>query len=478
MGWFGSKHDSILIVAFDGKSWRGRLFEYRGGTWEAVGDVVEATSRNSRKLPKQIVEFASSSGAKRLRVLMTSDLHSITMDLPEDADKEELHTAMVYEAASDVGIDAHILRVAAVHADRYRMGGEASVIMTAGFESTLIEGFARECDQAGLEFDGIGSLEMAVLAWHARMGEDARLLFMRRQSSLYVVPACENTPFTFYPLPIGTDADASDAAAERNERAAKRLAAHRDLPLRVVACGEVEPARLDAIRPMTGDGAEFLVLREFDDEIMRHAVHAEIGGIEAGCALVGPPPAPRDPHRAGTWLALIIILLAGLYVGDRHYAFERDIEELEKREAEWKKLVAERDKAKNRLQAANARYDAIGKKEKLLKGDRPLPHALASLLAALSSGTPSFSRITEIVQVDAEQFVVHGVTRLPEGRAHLQSALRRHGLAIGESKDTALATGEQEFEFHIEMPEENSTFNDVAARVAAKAEARKEDSSK
>ncbi|MDR1613914.1 MAG: hypothetical protein LBT97_14225 [Planctomycetota bacterium] len=475
MGWFGSKHDSMLIVAFDGKSWRGRLFEYRGGTWETGDQVVEAASRNNRKLPKQILEFAAASGAKRLRILMTSDLHSVTMELPEDADKEELHTAMAYEAAGEVGIDANILRIAAVHADRYRMGGETSVIMTAGFESTLIEGFVRECDQAGLEFDGIGSLEMAVIARHARMGEDARLLFMRRQSSLYVVPACENTPFTFYPLPIGTDADASEAAAERNERAAKRLAAHRDLPLRVVTCGELEPERLEDIRRMTGDGAEFLVLREFDNEIMRHAAHAEIGGIEAGCALVGPPPAPRDPYRAGTWLALIIILLAGLYVGDRHYAFKRDIEALEKREMEWKKLAAERDKAKNRLQAATSRYDAILEKEKSLKSDSPLPRTLTFLLAALSSGTPSFSRITEIVQVDAEQFAVHGVTRLPEGPVQLGNAFQRHGLRYEVDNNAALATGEQKFVFRIEMPENDPPLNGIAARVAVKAEALNEE---
>ncbi|MDR2392252.1 MAG: hypothetical protein LBE84_11315 [Planctomycetota bacterium] len=471
MGWLGSRRDSILIAAFDGKSWRGKAFKYRGGTWEAAGKAVETASRNNRKIPRQVLESAVSLEAKRLRLLMTSDLHSVTMELPEDADREELHTALAYEAAGEVGIDAHILRVAAVHAARYRMGGEANVMMTAGFESTLLEGFVRECDQAGLEFDGIGSLEMTVLARHARMGEDARLLFMRRQSSLYVVPACENAPFTFYPLPIGTDADASEAAAERNERAAKRLAAHRDLPLRVVTCGRLEPARLEAVRLMTGDGAEFLVLQEFEDEIMRHAAHAEIGDTEAGCAFVGPPPAPRDPHRAGTWLALFIILLAGLYVGDRHYAFRRDLERQEAREAEWKKLVSERDKARNRLQAVNSRLDAVREKDELLDGATPLPGTLGPILAALTSGTPPFVRITEIVQVGADQFDVHGVTRLSEGLVQLGDAFRRHGL-IGDFNNTALATGEQEFVFHIGIDSDQNE-NAVAARAAARSGARK-----
>ena len=466
MGWFGSKRDSVLIAAFDGKSWRGRAFEYREGAWQSGGNVAEAASRNSRKLPKQLLDFAASSEAKRLRILMTADLHSIAMELPEDADKEELHTAMAYEAAAEIGIDAQVLRVAAVYASRYRMGGEANVIMTAGFESALVDGFARECDRAGIEFDGIGSLEMAVLAWHARTAEDARLLFMRRQSSLYVVPACENTPFTFYPLPIGTDADASESAAERNERAAKRLAAHRDLPLRVVACGDLEAPRRETLRHMAGENAEFSALREFDDEIMRHTAHAEIGGTEAGCALVGPAPAPRDPYRAGTWIALVIVLLAGLYVGDRHYAFRNDLEMLKTRETEWKKLVSERDKARNRLQAANARHDSLLEREQLLNSAGPLPEKLATLLNALSSGMPSYSHITEIVQVDADNFAIYGVTRLPEGIMQLSTILRRNRLGHNFETSPIRETGEQEFVFRTESDDESETRRRPGPAVA------------
>ena len=476
MAFFRPKNDSMVIASFDGKHWRARLFEFkigaRGGTrvglrmgsWETDGYVAEAASRNNRKIPKQILEFAVAAKAKRLRVLMTADLHSIRMELPEDAEKEEVHTALVFESAGETGADANSLRIAAVRADRYRMGGEPTIVVTAGFETSLIDGFVRDCETAGIEFDCIGALEMAILACHARKGDDdTRLLLLRRQSGFYAVPAFDVTPFSFYSLPVGMYEDKSESAAERAERSAKRLAAQRDLPLRVVTCGSLDGGRAEALRSVTGEAVECVNLYDIDDEIMRHTAHVEPGVTEAGCALVGPAPAPRDPCRAGTWMAVFILLMAGLYVTLVDHSLRKDAERQAIRETAWKKLVAEREKATKRRENANKQFASLQEREKLLKGNAFLPKPLTPLMDALAAGTPPFSRMTRIMQTGDEEFVVYGITRFAEGLVALGSTLQRYGLT--NQYDTVKNAGDQEFHFRIQQTQDRR--HNLASRSTA-----------
>lgn len=445
-----SKRTSLVIALHDGFSWRARQFHFHHGQWHAEG-MAEAASRNSRKLPKQILEFSAQSDARRLRVLLTGDLHSVTMDLPEDAEKEEIHTALVYEAAGEIGIEAHLLRLAAVRADRFQMGGEPNVILNTGYDARMLETFAQDCERSGLEFDGAGSLELAVLARHARLDEGRRLLFLRRQTGMYVVPAFDASPFQLSAVPFGAEPDETEAGRERAERAGRRFETHRGLPLRIVSCEPLSEARMGALRELLGkqEQLDILPLAEIEEDVLRHVAWSEVGSTEAGCALVGAPPKPRDPNVAGTYLCLALILFTGMYVGLRWHHLEESLRYAKTRETDWKNLLAEREKAKNELQSAEGQYRKVQDMQKLLSKQSCLPDALLPVLDTLAFEAPKYSRITGIAQLPDGSISVTGVTRWQEGLRLLDEAFNRRGLSRVMVSETAAERDEQHFEFKI-----------------------------
>lgn len=447
---FSRRNTPLVVAVHDGALWRARNFHFHHGQWHAE-DVLEVPSRNQRKLPKQIIDFALAADARRVRILLSGELHTISMELPEDAESEEMHTALVYEAAGEMGVEAHMLRIAAVRAEHFRMGAEPNVILTCGFEARLIEGLIQECERAGLEFDGIGSLEMAVLSAHARQSEETRLLFLRRQSALYAVPAYDAVPFMLSALPFGYVPDDSETGRERASRAARRLETQRALPLRVISCESMALAQRQALLELIGaePEPEMLALAEIEEAALSHVAWAEVGGTEAGCALVGPPPKPRDPHRAGTYVFFFILLATLVYGWSRWQTLNVEMRQAKEREKAWKILQTEREKAKTEFESTDRQLQGLRHREQLLRKRRILPEAAGSILETLAFQTPKYTRIAEIVQMPGEEFEIRGVTRWQEGLRLLAEALGQRGLARDFSSDMAEGNGEQRFTFKV-----------------------------
>ncbi len=125
---------SIAIAVNDGLTWRAYALRQARGEWDCVGRTEEA-ARGGRQLPKGIIEFLAQSRARRLRVLQSGDVHTLSTVLPEDASEEELHTALAYEAQGEIGLEAAGHRLVAARADLYKMGGERKSLLAAGLRS-------------------------------------------------------------------------------------------------------------------------------------------------------------------------------------------------------------------------------------------------------------------------------------------------------------------------------------------------------
>ena len=224
---------SMALVVHDGQAWRAYALQGTRGEWNCTG-CAEEPARHARQLPKAILDFIVQTGARRLRILLTGDVHALTTALPEDATDEELHTALAYEAQGETGLEAGGHRLAAVQAHGLGLGSDRKTLLAAGFETEQVERLAADAESEGARFEGVGSLELAMLAAHAQRSPERRLLLVRERTSFYAVPASDSQPFAMATLPLGIDMGTDSAARERADRARERLNTHAALPLTVV----------------------------------------------------------------------------------------------------------------------------------------------------------------------------------------------------------------------------------------------------
>ena len=458
---FSSYSRTPLVIALhNGQGWRARAFRHTRGEW-ACGEAKEVAGATARQIPKAIFDFAAGADVRRLRVLLSSDIHVLNIALSEDLADEETHTAIAYEAASEIGVDAQMLRLAAVRGDRYRMGGEPDTVLAAGFEMRQIERYEQDCERAGLAFDGAGALEMAVLGRHAREDENRRLLFIRKQTAFYAVPAGDAGPFVVSTLPLGLAMETDATARERSERALKRVAGQATFPLRIMSCGPLEQERVEWFRGCLGegDGKDIELLAECEPEVLRHAAFAEVGGTESGCAFVGTPPKARDPHRAGTVIFVALLVAALLGIGLVWDTSRHDLRHAEAKMAAWQTLESERKKAKDESSTVLKQRNQIIKVQTLINRRDCLPRGLLPVLRVLSGSMPRYSRITSIRQRERARFEIMGVTQWQEGLTNLsgalRGALREEGMVADLTIDATAGATSQRFTFTVGTPEEN-----------------------
>lgn len=172
---------------------------------------------NSRSLPEPLLDFAEHHGARRVRLVVPQSIHVLNTELPPDAEPEELQTAMAFELAGETGGEFDMLRVAAARGETFRMGATSEMLLAAAFEQPLLEHYRKACRANGLDFDGVGALELAALADHAQHAPHARLLLLRRDAGFYAVPGTESHPLTVGPVGLTAVANAQAWDEERYE---------------------------------------------------------------------------------------------------------------------------------------------------------------------------------------------------------------------------------------------------------------------
>ena len=420
---FFRKCKSIVAAVHDGMMWRAYAFRSIHGEWTCV-DRADEESRNNRHLSKELLDFIGRSGMRRLRILLSGDVHMLTTALPEDATDEELHTALAYETQGEIGLEAADHRLPAVRAELFGMGADRKALLASSFEIARLERFAEDAESEGVSFECAGSLELAILAVHAQRSPNRRMLMVRERSSFYAIPA-DQQPFTTSVLPLGGNTDADITTPERIERVRERLTMHNSIPLSVIVSGDVKVIRT-RIMPFLGNcrDVEFVSLQELEESALKKYIASRVGGVDSVCPWIGLPPPPRDPHRHGTVLFFIILLAALAWVGWRKHALETDLRSARANHEAWETLENSRRQLESEVKALRNRQHTLLKKKALLEQPTCLPHGLLPLLDTLARNMPNYSYLQSITQRDDDSFDIVGLTRWQDGLTQLDAALR------------------------------------------------------
>lgn len=429
------RHSPLAVALYDGRGWFMVVLTYSGGKWHARAPW-ESDSSNGRQIARALLDAAADAGAYRLRFLLSADPRVLTIEAYDELFAEELHSALLYEAKGELGADAEGMRFAAAKASSYDMGAGHYDLLASGFEIERIERFIYDAQRSGLEFEAVGSLESALLCWHSARVPERRLLFVRRHTSFYVVPAGDNQAFLTAILPLGLDTIHGHAVKERAERVKTRLAAHKEVPLTVIVAGHETAGCRAEIEPLLGGAKDIDVrfLAGLISEAALLAAQGEKGGADSGCGLIGMPPPPRDPNRHGTVIFFLVVLTALAWVGLQRHSYLGQIREAHGRLEKWEKLESARASAGNNSQRLLDKVNRERAWLRLFSGNQPLPEGILPILEAVAKYMPEYSRLESIRQIEGGLEIV-GVTRWQEGLSRLDEGLRQAAASKGMRRE-------------------------------------------
>ncbi|NCD32504.1 MAG: hypothetical protein EOL87_03705 [Spartobacteria bacterium] len=444
------------VLVFDGEHWHIGIFQCNRRHSKPL-ETHSITSRNMKQLPTAVLDYLSEQQVMAVRLLLPADLHSLPMEMPEDVEHEELHTALAYEMAEEMGTAAHMLRLATVEASVYGMGCDAGVYIMAGFDTRQIEGYANQLKQIGIGFEGVGALELGALALHTQYAEE-RLLILRFQSGFYAVPGMEGQPFYMTSVQTGLKPEETSRDKERLIRLQRRLQTANHVPLRVItATADGIPAKervLEVVQETDKISTE--ALDDLMPALMQQVLNSRIGNSEMPCPLIGPPPAPKDPHRSGTWICIGLVLLTLVYLGTRWYYIHCDLLGEQKRAQAWQVLVSKREQTANLCSSLKKSRNEQNRIYHILTETNRLPDGVIAVIDVLSTSIPQYTRITRFKQVGPHQFTIEGTTRWAKGKIKLDRILTEALLTVNMLAEPGpmeydKITREQVFSYNI-MP--------------------------
>jgi hypothetical protein len=387
-----------------------------------------------------MLAWAGQNGAKSVRILRPEQVHSLRMPLPEGLDPEELHTAIAYEAAGEIGAEPEAIRLSAVRAQRLRLGADSDTLLLAGHEASLVERYAQDCAQAGLRFGGVGCLELAALARHARESPGERLLLLRRQGGFLAVPAGDQSEPLMRSVAFGCQRMADpDREAELLEQSRRSFTLLGHTPIHVVSVEPLGEACVRRLRQAVGQDVALRIetLEDFAPGMLSHVAWAKPGGADQGSALVSVPPRPKDPHRGGTWAALAVVLITVAGLGGLWHSANQRLERANQRQADWEVLTTARDTAQKQYDALIKQRNDLMQVRSVLQKTRPLCPGLPPLLEALPEAIPPYTRVTLIEQAGPE-IRFEGRAVWPRGASLLAQAMGRdmqpHGYQLEPGK--------------------------------------------
>ncbi len=418
---------TTALFIHDGMQWQVSVMSHRRGSWTILG--TETAAGSALRLPEELLALAETRHARRMAVLLSSEIHTINFKTPLDADPEELQTALRYESTQSLGTEAETTRLAATNADFYSLGCDPDTWLLAAFPEERLRYFERLAQDRGLRFLGCGALELALLGWSRRNNPaHQRLLFVKETAAFYVAAGLGDAPFMAVTLSVGSRPDPDQARdQERLERSARQLAAHTQVPAQVVSCATADPAaataRSQKLLQDAGDNAWHSL-----PDIMAELVTSVCDDISkyagAMCPLIGPKPPQRDPYRAGTWLffAIVITTLTGIAANWRNLA--RDKTALEMRKQAWATLESARKNARDSSASLRKQRDSEIKRRDALLNTAVLPQGLLPSIETLATSMPPYTRLESLAQADAYNGLeIRGCTRWQEGLADLLQAL-------------------------------------------------------
>lgn len=288
--------DPVAVLLSDGTQWRLTVFGFQAGESQ-LRVSASFDDAGVKALPEEVLATLLEHQCRRLRVFEFSDVHLIDLHLPTDARPSEIQTALSFDIAPTLKMEVGEVRVAAVRASTYRMGGDPDQFLAAGFDGRTIDRYESACEERELDFEGVGSLEMALLACHARRAPGHVMLLMRDQSMFAVVPGGDGTEFYIRHLPQGRRQAREDTVAW-SDNLQRRLPQARGRDVVLIQSGLHDETAGDLIQnALNCRVAEMSTLDEMAEATARHAAWGHVGVVDSGCATISQPPPELDWPR-------------------------------------------------------------------------------------------------------------------------------------------------------------------------------------
>jgi len=439
----------LAALYHDGSSWHGAALRFEGDNFRCAG-TKSVRQPDAESIPAELLRWAAGNRCRRARIFLPMEIHELNLRMPHDAAPEEIQTAAAHELAPTLHLAAADLRVATVRTTTYRLGGGSDMYLAAGMDVRLVETFAAACAACGLTLEGVGPLELAALARHARTASNRGLLLVYGKSAFAVAPETAGNQIFIRNVPLGhVDAEADperwregvDRRLSRLTGTTIHLLTSHGAPERIaslldesLACQVAESAQLDEIAPM----------------IMRHAAWARVDATGDGCALGSrPKPPPNYRLRANVFAGALVFLVMLACAGGEVFTGSL-LTGLRARTAAASNGARTAAAAEERLREARA---AIAAERALATRIAPagrIDPVLLSVLRELPAAIPAEAHITELTH---DSTGLHLAGRATDSaapvrlRRALDAAGARHGWRVRETMLSTRDDGEFDFGF-------------------------------
>jgi len=160
----GARRRNVAILVYDGESWN--IFIVSSEKREVLDEKTHVSARKCDSIPPKILEWIIEHETSRVRIVLPSELHNISLELPGKLDMEQTHTAIAWETAELTGANSQGVRHASCRLSAFGIEENREQIITASFPMDWLRNYKSECNAYGLEFEGVLSLQCVFLALH------------------------------------------------------------------------------------------------------------------------------------------------------------------------------------------------------------------------------------------------------------------------------------------------------------------------
>jgi len=179
-----NKKNRTAVLVYGNKSWH--VFILSSRDKECLAELKEVNCEKSDTIPHRIFEWMLENETWRFRVVLPSELHNITLELPERLDMEQTHTAIAWETAELTGANSIGVRHASCRVSAFGIEKNSEQIITASFSVNALKNYRSESKAFGIVFEGVMSLQSVFLALHiARCREVNEAMILLGENSIF-----------------------------------------------------------------------------------------------------------------------------------------------------------------------------------------------------------------------------------------------------------------------------------------------------
>lgn len=407
----------MAVLAYDGRDWSAFLFHRH-----TVSRFREAGG--SASIPPGVMNFLRAQRAKPVRLLLEGAVRRLETALPAKVSFSEASTMLAHELGEQSGADGMELICA---------GGSGRLVdslepcmLCGAFDRQRVDSLRQQLIQAGLQFDGVGSLELAcAVHWNVHHNRDTETLILFGSDHGFVLPA-RSLPDQPGPVSLSGGLRQAERDPEtwrtRFVRGNRYLMKGRALSVYALGGGLNEVARiLGSIEELPKPDYE-----DVDALLEGAARHAALGQANQFSAPV-PIRNPyilrkRFSHALIVIPCLLILMLPLAVFGFAKLSFQLAEMDYQKVVREYGPLESRIKEATSKKDRAKARYDnAIALQQDLANKRKPL-FAFIHLAYFFSKYAGNTVRL-ESISDQGGAIVVRGIYTDPEDGLSLEAEL-------------------------------------------------------